>query len=398
MVNTDYLISKVSEIEEWVSNIRRDFHQYPELGMEEYRTRDKIIDYLKDMEIEYKVVANTGVVGIMRGKGIGKTVALRADIDALPMDDKKDVSYKSKIKGKMHSCGHDAHTAILLGAAKILNDMKDDIKGNIKFFFQPAEETSGGALPMIQEGVMENPYVDGVFGLHVDNGLQTGQIGIKYGQMKASSDMIKIVIRGKNSHGAYPHDGVDAISIASQVIVSLQTIASRNVDPRESAVVTIGTIKGGYAGNVIADRVEMKGIVRTLDKEARELVLGKIKSIVEDVPHAMGGKGELIRTESYTALINDHNMVDIVRENGVELLGEESIYKIPHPSYGVEDFAYFAEVRPSSFFHLGSGNKEKGMVHQGHTSYFDIDEGCLTKGVLLQVKNALKFLDTENMD
>ena len=391
-MNNDHLIYKVSEIEEWVRNIRRDFHEYPELGMEEYRTQAKIIEYLKEMGIEYKIAATTGVVGIIRGKKAGKTVGLRADIDALPMDDKKEVPYKSKVCGKTHSCGHDAHAAILLGAAKVLNSMKDNIEGNIKLFFQPAEETVGGALPMIEEGVLEDPYVDGIFGLHVDNGFQTGEVGIKYGQMKAASDMIKIIIHGKNSHGAYPQDGVDAIAIAGQVIVSLQTIVSRNIDPRCSAVVTIGTINGGYAGNIIADRVEMKGIVRTLNKEDREEVLHRIKNIVQDIPHAMGGKGELIRTESYTALINEDNMVDIVRKNGVEILGKENIYEIPYPSYGVEDFAYFAEARPSAFFQLGSGNKEKGIVSSGHTSYFDIDEDCLVKGILLQVKNALEFL------
>ncbi|HSH34850.1 amidohydrolase [Schnuerera sp.] len=388
----DYLESKVMEIKNWVINIRRDFHQNPELGLEEYRTRDKIIEYLNHMGIENKIVAETGVVGIIRGKNQGKTVALRADMDALPMDDKKDVSYKSKVEGKMHACGHDAHTAILLGTAKILNNMKERINGNIKFLFQPAEETVGGALPMIEEKVLENPYVDGVFGLHVDNNLKTGQIGIKYGQMKAASDMIRIIIYGENSHGAYPQDGVDAIAIAGQVIVALQTVVSRNVDPRSSAVLTIGTIKGGYGGNIIADRVEMEGIVRTLNKESRELVLHKIKKIVEQIPQTLGGEGEFIRTEGYTALINDNDMVDIVRKNGQQILGKENVKKIPFPSYGVEDFSYFAATRPSAFFQLGTGNIEKGIIHSGHTSYFDIDEDSLTIGILLQARNALEFL------
>lgn len=387
-----YLISKVSEIEDWVIAIRRDFHQYPELGMEEYRTRNRIIEYLAEMDIEYSIVADTGVVGIIRGRKPGKTIALRADIDALPIDDKKEVSYKSKIKGKMHACGHDAHTAILLGVARILKDMEEDIKGNIKLLFQPAEETVGGALPMIQEGILENPYVDGVFGLHVDNSLEVGQIGIKYGQMKAASDMIKIIIHGKNSHGAYPQNGTDAISIAGQVIVALQTIVSRNIDPRSSAVVTIGTIKGGYARNIIADKVEMTGIVRTLNEDTRDLVIDRIKTIVEHIPKGMGGYGELIRIESYTALVNDNSMVDIVKNNGENILGIENVYLMPYPSYGVEDFAYFTEERPAAFFHLGSGNEQKGIIHSGHTPYFDIDEECLSKGILLQVANALKFL------
>lgn len=388
-----YLKSKVSEIEDWAINIRRDFHSYPEVGMEEYRTRDKIIEYLEEMEIDCKVIVNTGVVGIIKGKSSGKTVALRADIDGLPMEDKKQVSYRSKVHGKIHGCGHDAHTAILLGAARVLNGMKESINGNIKLLFQPAEENVGGALPMIEEGALEEPYVDGVFGLHVDNSLQIGEIGIKYGKMKAASDMIKIIIHGENSHGAYPQDGVDAIAIAGQVLVALQTIVSRNVDPRSSAVVTIGTIEGGYAENIIADKVEMKGIVRTLDEESRELVLHKIKGLVEGISSSMGGRGELIRKESYVGLVNDDKMVDLVKKNGVELLGKENIYEFPYSSYGVEDFAYFAKERPSAFFHIGSGNVNKGIIHPGHTPYFDIDEDCLAIGILIQVKNALEFLD-----
>src|SRR5699024_10814151 len=351
MIDDDYLFSEVSELEEWIIKVRRDFHRYPELGFQEYRTRDKIIEYLEEMDIKYKIVVETGVVALIEGKQKGKTVALRADIDALPMDDRKDVHYKSKIEGKMHSCGHDAHTAILLGSAKVLNEIKDKLNGNIKLIFQPAEESVGGAKPMIETGVLENPYVDGIFGLHVDNSLQNGEIGIKYGQMKAASDMIKIIIYGKNSHGAYPQDGVDAISIASQVITTLQTIVSRTIDPRNSAVVTIGTIKGGYARNVLADKVEMEGIVRALNEESRMLILKKIKDIVEGVSCSMGGKGELIRTEGYTALINNDKMVDIVQDNGEELLGKENVYEMPYSSYGVEDFSFFAGARPSAFFH-----------------------------------------------
>lgn len=394
MVKTDYIKSKAIEIKNWVIEIRRDFHQHPELGFEEYRTRDKVIEYLNEMSIENKIVAKTGVMGIIRGKRKGKTVALRADIDALPMEDKKEVPYKSKVKGKMHACGHDAHTAILLGASRMLKDLEDEIKGNIKLFFQPAEETIGGALPMIEEGVLEDPYVDGVFGLHVDNSIEAGQIGIRYGQMKAASDEIKVNIYGKNSHGAYPQDGVDAIAVAGQVLNALQMVVSRNVDPRTSAVLTIGTIKGGCAGNIIADKVEMEGIVRTLKAESRTLVIDKIRDIVEQIPKSLGGRGEMIRQESYPPLINDDYMVDIIKSNGLELLEEDSVYEIPYPSFGVEDFSYFAANRPSAFFQLGSGNREKGIIYGGHTPYFDIDEECLIIGVLLQVKNALEFLNT----
>lgn len=392
MLELDYLKSRIDKIEDWVIGIRRDFHQYPELGFEEYRTRDKIIEYLNELGIENRIVAGTGVVGIIRGGKRGKTVAIRADIDALPMEDRKDVSYKSKINGKMHSCGHDAHAAILLGIARVLNDVKEEMVGNVKLLFQPSEESSGGALPMINEGVLEEPYVDGIFGLHVDNSISVGEIGIKYGKMKAASDSIKIIIHGKSSHGAYPQDGIDAIIIAGQALVSLQTVISRNIDPRSSAVLTIGTIEGGYSGNIIADRVEMVGMVRTLDKTQREQILQRIEHIIKHITQSLGGNCEIIKKRGYDLLINDDEMVNIIKRNGIELFGNKNIHNIPCPSFGVEDFAFFAAERPAAYFHLGSGNKEKGIIHGGHTSYFDIDERCLSRGILIQIKNALEFL------
>lgn len=393
MLNNEILNNKVNEVKDWVINVRRDFHMYPEIGFEEYKTRDKIIQYLEQMNIEYKIIAKTGIVGIIRGGKNGKTVALRADMDALPVEEQNDVPYKSKVEGKMHACGHDAHTAVLLGTAKILNEIKAELKGNVKLIFQPAEETTGGAKPMIDEGVMDNPKVDGIFGLHVDNEIDAGKIGIKYGQMYASSDMINIIIHGNSSHGAYPHLGTDAISIASQVISGIQTIISRNVDPRNSAVISLGTIKGGYARNVIADKVEIQGIVRTLDPVAREEINNRLKDIVERIPETMGGSGEYIRMRSYTSLINNDDMVDIVCHNVQEILGDENVVKIKYANFGVEDFAYYTEVCNAAFFHLGSRNISKNIVQKLHNPKFDIDEECLKYGVLVQVKNVLAFLN-----
>ena len=241
------ILSKAESIRDWIVEIRRDFHMNPELSTEEFRTRDKIVEYLKNLGIEYKTgIADTGVLGIIRGKQSGKTVGLRADIDALPIQDKKNVSYKSTIDGKMHACGHDAHTAILLGAAKILKGMEDDLHGNVKLFFQPAEETIGGAERMIKAGVMENPKVDAVFGLHVSPEIDVGKIGVRYGQTNAYADGLEIIVCGKDCHAARPQEGVDAIVIASHIIIALQSIVSRNIDPTNSAVVTIGTINGGH--------------------------------------------------------------------------------------------------------------------------------------------------------
>lgn len=393
-MKSNELWGKVNDLKDWLIGLRRDFHQYPEFGMEEFRTMGKITQYLDQMGIEYeKGIATTGVVGIIRGSKPGKTVALRADMDALPLEELSDVPYKSKSPGKMHACGHDAHMTVLLGAAKILNDMRDQLSGNVKLLFQPAEETVGGAKPMIDAGVMEDPKVDGVFGLHVSSEIPVGEIKVRYGQMNASSDTIKIVLHGKSSHGAYPHGGIDAIMMSSHVLSALQTVVSRNVDPRNSAVITLGTIHGGTQGNIIADKVELVGTVRTLDPATRDFVLNRIESIVTDVSNSLGGSGKLIRSEGYAALINHVSMVDIAKTSGEELLGPENVSLLTKPSLGVEDFSYFAQAAPAAFFNLGCRNESKGIVHEAHYGLFDIDEDCLVIGTALQVKNVLSFLE-----
>lgn len=389
------ILQEAKALKKWLVEIRRDFHRNPELGMEEFRTQKKILHYLHEMKIETITgIANTAVIGIIRGKENGKTVALRADMDALPIQDEKEVTYKSMIHGKMHACGHDAHMTILLGAARLLKAREKDFYGTVKLLFQPAEETVGGAKPMVEAGVLENPKVDAILGLHVTPDIPTGQIGIKYGQMNAASDTIVINVYGKSSHGAYPHDGIDAITIAAQVITSLQTIISRNIDPRDSAVISIGKIQGGTQGNIIANKVEMVGTVRTLDPNVRTTVLSRITEIVKKVAEALGGRGEVLHREGYTALINHKDVVEVVAENGRELLGKEKVIVIPSPSLGVEDFGYFLEKVPGAYFKLGCKNEEKGMIHQVHSSFFDVDEDCLSIGVALQVKNALTILNS----
>ncbi|SHJ67860.1 amidohydrolase [Geosporobacter subterraneus DSM 17957] len=387
------LFEKIEALYPWLVEVRRDFHRHPELGMEEYRTRDQIVKYLKEMGVETKAdIAKTGVVGLIRGGSPGRTIALRADMDALPMQDEKNAPYKSTVDGKMHSCGHDAHMTILLGTAKILSGIRNQLKGNVKLLFQPAEETVGGAKPMIEEGVLENPPVDGVLGLHVSTEDPTGTIGVRYGQMNAASDGIKIILHGESTHGAYPHSGVDAIAMAGQVITALQTVVSRNVDPRDSAVVTLGTIQGGTKQNIISNRVEMTGTVRTLDPKTRSKVIDRVEKIVLQIAAAMGGKGEVLREEGYTALINDDEMVHLVRDTGKELLGEDNVLEVKHATLGVEDFAYFAAAVPGAFFKLGCRNEEKGSIYDGHTTLFDIDEEALKVGVAMQVSNVLRFL------
>ena len=388
------ILTEALNIKDWIVEIRRDLHMNPELSTEEFRTRDKIVEYLENLGIEYKTgIADTGVLGIIRGKQSGKTVALRADIDALPIQDKKDVPYKSTVDGKMHACGHDAHAAILLGAAKILKNMEDDLHGNVKLFFQPAEETVGGAERMIDAGVMKNPKVDAVFGLHVSPEINVGKIGIKYGQTNAYTDGLEIIVYGKDGHAARPQEGIDAIVIACQIVIALQSIVSRNIDPLNSSVVTIGTISGGTQGNIIADRVKLTGTIRTLDPNTRELVIERIGNIATQIAEAMGGKAQCIIKAGYIALVNTDEIVDIVRDSGEGILGADNVTVLKSPRLGGEDFAYFAKAAPAAFFRLGCGNAEKGIVHGDHSCFFDIDEECLVFGTALQVQNVLLFLN-----
>lgn len=376
----------VEDEKQWLIDVRRDFHSHPELGQQEFRTMNKICEYLDEMGISYKKeIFKTGVIAEIEGENRDYTIALRADIDALPIEDRKTCDYSSKNQGVCHACGHDAHTTIALGVARYFAKNKIVPPCNLRFFFQPAEETVGGAKPMIKEGALEN--VDCVLGLHVDEYLPTGEIGIKYGAMNASSDTLKINIHGKSCHGAYPSDGVDAILVASHVMIALQSIVSRNCDARDSAVVTIGTINGGTQGNIIADKVQLVGTLRTLNPEVRTMALRRIKEMVTNIPKGFGGSGEFIREEGYTALINHDKEVDIIKENATKLLGEDKIYEKKVANMGVEDFAYFIENTPGAFFTLGVKNQSKGIDSPAHNGLFDIDEDALPIGVEMQIMN-----------
>jgi len=383
---------QAQEILPWLTQVRRDFHQYPEFGMEEFRTQEQIIRYLQEMGIPSCKSAGTGVVGVIAGAAPGAAVALRGDMDGLPIDEQGDTVYRSKIPGKMHACGHDAHMTCLLGAARILQASRSELAGVVKLFFQPAEETVGGALPMIREGVLDNPRVEAVFGLHVSPDLPVGKIAVKYGQMNAASDDVHIAVRGENGHGAYPHKGRDAIVIAAHVITALQTIVSRNVDPREAAVVTIGMISGGTAANILAREVRLTGTIRTLDKNVRILVKERVREVAELTARSLGGEAQVEFAEGYTSLINDTALVDQVKRCGETLLGADNVRVNDYPMMGVEDFAFFAERVPGAFYHLGVRNEQKNCIYPVHHPRFDLDERSLAVGAAMQAYNALAFL------
>lgn len=387
---------RVNEIFDELVSIRRDLHKNPELSQNEFRTQKKIQEYLNQWGIENYTCADTGVVGIIRGKYEGRTIGLRGDIDALPINEKNDKPYCSVNPGVMHACGHDAHTTVLLGVGKIIKELADSeesIAGTVKLFFQPAEETIGGGERMVKEGCMENPHVDYVLGLHVMPYIEAGKVELKYGKLNASTDSIKIRLSGKQAHGAYPDNGIDAIAMAGSVITSLQTVVSRNISPLNSVVVSLGKISGGVKDNVIADEVEITGTLRALDDETRSFTKQRISDIVSKTASAYGGQGTTDFHDGYQALINNDEVVDVVKENAEKILGNENIVFKEFPSLGAEDFSYFSDVAKGAFFHLGCGNKEKGITSSIHTEGFDIDEECLKTGVLLQVNNVISLLN-----
>ena len=387
------ILAAAREILPWMIEIRRDLHQHPELGLEEHRTSSKVRELLDEMGIEHEDgLGGTGVLGTIRGSAEGRVVALRADLDALPIQDKKDVAYSSQVPGRMHACGHDAHTTMLLGAARLLVEERTSLPGIVKLLFQPAEETVGGAKLMIEAGALDNPRVDAIFGLHVDPSLDVGTVGLHFGQRNASSDDLEIIVHGGAAHAAYPYLGVDAIVAAAHVVTSLQTIVSRNVDAREAAVVSLGTIHGGTQTNIVADRVELVGTLRCLNQATRSAVQQRIKETAKAVALGMGARAEVRIEPSYDPLVNDDSMVAIVRESSRKLLGENGVVVFDKPLMGVEDFGYYLSEVPGAFYSLGVRNETEGIVHPVHQGLFDIDESSMAIAVALQILNAKTVL------
>lgn len=392
------MIEKVNQlIEDNLTNIieiRRDLHAHPELGMEELRTASIVKSELEKLGLEVQdKVGNTGVVGLLRGDSEGKTIILRADMDALPMDELADISFKSNNPGKMHACGHDVHTSILLGAARILTKFKDVIKGNIKFVFQPAEEANptGGAQYMIQDGVLENPKVDAALALHVWD-FPVGKVGIRTGTMMAQSDRIYITVKGKSAHASQPQNGVDAIVVAGHILTALQTIVSRNVDPMESAVVTIGTIHGGNRYNVVCDTVVMEGTVRIFNTSIAELMPRRIKEIAKNVAKAFDCECEVDYVQGYSMTVNNEELALKVINSFNNTLGSENVIIPKQPASGGEDFSEFSKVVPSVYYWLGMKSELNNNNAVLHNPNLIVDENCIPIGIKTLSMAALDLL------
>ena len=369
---------------DWMVDIRRRLHRIPERGFAEVKTQRVIMETRNALGIPY-TTERTWVVGVIEGGLPGEVVALRADMDALPLEEPEGLPFRSEHPGMMHACGHDAHMTMVLGAAKVLMGMRDRLPGTVKLLFQPAEETDGGAEPMVQRGVMENPHVDRVYGLHVQPYLPVGVIETRAGTLNASTDDVELTIHGRSSHGAYPESGADAIVCAAQVITSLQTLVSRNVSPLASAVLSLGMISGGTAGNIICDRVSLRGTLRTANGEIRAMMKRRIAEVASGVAAAMGCTAEVCITSGYAALVNDEAEAGRVMRVGARLLGERNVVRKAAPSMGGEDFSFFCESVPGAFFHLGCVKKEDMPAPLLHSRDFHLDEDCLTVGAMMHV-------------
>jgi len=387
-------LKEAKDIKEELIAIRRDIHEHPELGFEVVRTSQIVKDFLTKEGIPFYSFAKTGVCGLIKGeqKGENKTIALRADMDALPIQDKKTCSYSSKVQGKMHACGHDGHTAILLGVAKILNKYKQRFHGDVKLIFEPAEETTGGAPLMIKEGVLENPRVDMIIGLHVTEDLDVGKIKIKKGVVNAASNPFIIKIKGSGGHGAHPQDTVDPILVAANVVTAIQAIVSREISPLHPIVITVGTINGGTAPNIIPDEVVLTGIIRTITNEDRIYCAQRVENLVKGICIAFKAEAEVLIIEGYPCLYNDDWVVDRVKLAAEEILGKDNVVEQENPSMGVESFAYFAKERPAAFYFLGTKNLAKNTDKPAHSSHFNIDEDALPLGVALQCDIVYEYL------
>jgi amidohydrolase len=388
----DYL-AEAEDLFPYTQTLRRDFHAHPELGFEEVRTAGIVAEELKKLGIEVTTgIAETGVIGIIEGNGPGPVVLLRFDMDALPITEETGVAYASKSPGVMHACGHDGHTAIGLSVAKVLHKHQDQWAGTVKMVFQPAEEGLGGAERMVREGVLENPRPDYSLGMHLWNYSNIGEVAATVGPAMAAAEMFTIKITGTGTHGATPQKGVDPIAAAAQVISALQTIVSRNVDPLETAVVSITAVNGGTAFNVIPPDVEMKGTVRTYNPEVKEIVHQKMREIVVGISESMGCQAEIVINDVTPAVNNDARLAELVNQIRSDVLPDTTDIS-GERTMGSEDMAFMMDDIPGCYVFVGSSNTEKDLVYVHHHPKFDFDEQALVNGVALMSASAVAVLN-----
>ncbi len=370
------------EIHQDVIKWRRDLHRIPEIGLDLEQTSAYVRARLDEMGIPHRQAAKTGIVALIEGGEPGPTLALRSDMDGLPIKEETGLPFASA-NGSMHACGHDAHMAMLLGAAEMITKARTRLKGNVKLLFQPGEEGYFGAAKMIEDGCLKNPAVDAVAGLHVGQifpELKTGQIGVCDGPILAAATKFEVTVKGESTHGALPHLGVDAITVASEIIMALQRIISREMDPLHPAVLTIGQIRGGEAHNIIASRVTLSGDFRTLYEADRQFISSRLDQICSATAEANRAGAEVKMLGGYPPTVNDPGFTARFVESASKVIGPENIVEIKKPNMGTEDISFYLEKIPGVFFVLGTGNEKKGIIYPHHNSRFDVDEDVLWIG------------------
>ena len=365
-----------------VVEIRRTLHKNPELGRHEVNTTELIREYLTKLGIENTQPLETGVVATIYGKDKSRTVALRADIDALPISEKTDCEFISRNEGVMHACGHDLHAAALLGAAKVLKGIGNELPRNVRLIFQPDEEGDGGAKRLIEKGAMKD--VSEIYGIHVSPEYPADTVAVKYGKSYAASDIFEITVIGKSGHCAQPHKNIDAIVVAAQIVTALQTIVSRNIDPIDSAVLTIGTINGGIFRNTVAGSCEITGVLRSLGKETRRYLSDRVIKTAQSIAEAMGARAEVKIIESYPGIVNDDERVAYIEECATELFGKDRVRIIPTPGMVSEDFGYYLDEAPGCFYHVGCDSE-----YVLHSDRFNPDERALLTMMQMHVKSVV---------
>lgn len=374
-------------------DLYRIIHQNPELGRREQETSVLVERRLNAIGLETARVAETGIVGLLRGGRPGKTAAIRAELDALPIQEESGLPWASRNEGVMHACGHDFHIAALLGAAELLAAHREELQGNVKVFFQPDEEGEGGARPMIEAGCMKSPDVDAVFGIHCDSQLPVGTVSITRGRVCAASNPFRITLRGKGAHGARPHEGDDVIVAGAQIVTAVQTLVSRRTAPTEPVVISVGAFHSGTAGNVLATEATLTGIIRTLGGEMRQKVVEQFRAMVEAMASAMGVQAEVEIEESYPGVINEDSMARLVRRSAIRLLGEEHVLEGGKPSMGTDDFGYFSQQAPGCYYQMGTADPAWPERWHSHTPQFRVSEEALPLAAALHARVVTDFLN-----
>ena len=375
-----------------LEEIFQTLHQFPELGNCEHSSAALIRARLDALGIPYTPLLDTATVAVIRGHAPGRTIGFRADIDALPLTEETGLPYASRTCGVMHACGHDFHTAALLGAAELLARRRNKFAGTVKLFFQPDEEGDGGAARMIAAGCMENPTVDAMLCCHVESGIPTGTLSVRSGPICAASNPFTVTIRGRGSHGAKPHLGTDVIVAGAQIVTALQTISSRRTSPTEPVVVTVGSFHSGTAGNILPEEAKLTGILRTMGGEARERVKADFRAIVSGIAAGMGVEAEIEIFESYPGCRNDPAVTSLLRQAAAKVLGEPNVLELEAPSLGTDDFGYFSDAAPGCYYYIGVGNEEKGFTCPNHSPRFAADPDALPLAAAVAAQAALDFL------